>query len=49
VTPAFDTALKRQIEAQRGDTSTGGTKVASATINLFADLKARLDKQSKGD
>ncbi|MCC6207432.1 MAG: HNH nuclease family protein [Gammaproteobacteria bacterium] len=44
-----DNEHQRELEAQRGNTSTGGAKGASATFNPFADLKARLGKQSKED
>lgn len=37
-----DNEHQRQIEAQRGNTSTAGTKCAGATFNPFADLKSLL-------
>ena len=43
-----DNEHQRQLEAQRGKTSTGGTKGAGATFNPFADLKSLLkDKPEK--
>lgn len=41
-----DNEHQRQLEAQRGNTSTGGAKCAGATFNPFADLKSLLkDKE----
>lgn len=40
-----DNEHQRQLEAQQGNTSTGGDKKKSATYNPFADLKSMM----KGD
>jgi len=44
-----DNEHQRQLEAQRGNTSTGGGKRKAATSNPFADLKAMLDGKQKTD
>ena len=38
-----DNEHQRQLEALRGNTSSGGGKSAAATFNPFADLKSLLD------
>lgn len=44
-----DNEHQRRLEAQRGNTSTGGGKRAAAMFNPFADLKAMLNGgQKKG-
>ena len=40
-----DNEHQRQLEAQQGNTSTGGSKTASATFNPFADLKSMLESK----
>ena len=40
-----DNEHQRQLEAQQGNLSAGGSKSASATFNPFADLKSMLDKK----
>lgn len=42
-----DNEHQRQIEAQQGNTSTGGGKCAGATFNPFADLKFLLKDKPK--
>ncbi len=42
-----DNEHQRQLEAQRGNTSTAGSKGGAATFNPFADLKSRLDSKPK--
>lgn len=42
-----DNEHQRQLEAQRGNTSTTGGKKGTATFNPFADLKSRLDSKTK--
>ncbi len=38
-----DNEHQRQLEAQQGNTSTGGGKSSTATFQPFADLKAKLE------
>ena len=40
-----DNEHQRQLEAQQGNTSTGGSKTASATHSPFANLKSMLDEK----
>jgi 5-methylcytosine-specific restriction endonuclease McrA len=44
-----DNEHQRQLEAQRGNTATGGGKNTTATFNPFADLKSMLDGKVKKD
>ena len=44
-----DNEHQRQLEAQQGNTGTGGGKSAAATFNPFADLKGMLDAKVKKD
>jgi len=43
-----DNEHQRHLEAQQGNTSTGGGKKSAATSNPFADLKSMLDSKLKG-
>ncbi|WP_126454481.1 YajD family HNH nuclease [Sulfuriflexus mobilis] len=42
-----DNEHQRQLEAQQGNTSTGGAKATTATHNPFADLKSMLEDKDK--
>ena len=42
-----DNEHQRHLEAQRGNTGTGGGKAAAATFNPFADLKDMLGSKKK--
>ncbi len=44
-----DNEHQRQLEAQRGNTSTAGGKGTAATFNPFADLKDRMNRNEDGD